>query len=157
MAVVYRRRARLGFQGWGRVGAGIAAQMSRVGAGADVVVGGAKTVLAEGAGLDDQFARFVGIEIDQAQDRALSPQLFDQGAHICRQAGAAALHIEVAQLHVQQAAVVDRLGAAQGQLDKRFGGNRIAPLPVVYVVLGTHVPILAHLRQTAAYQLVSGV
>ena len=53
MAVVYRHRALLGFQGWGRVGAGIAAQMSRVGAGADVVVGGAEAVLAEGAGLDD--------------------------------------------------------------------------------------------------------
>ena len=58
--------------------------------------------------------------------------------------------IKITQVGMQQAAVVDRLRSAKRQLDEGLRRDRVAPLPVVHVVLGAHVSILAHLLQAAA-------
>ncbi|MGC9542288.1 hypothetical protein [Streptomyces sp. UG1] len=108
-------------------------------------------VLGEGAGLDDHRALGLGGEVHQFDGGRLRVDGGDQRGDLRRQTGAAGLGVVVAQPGLLQAAVVEHLGAAPGQLDEGFGDHRVAQLPHVDVGLGhVQVAVAVHPPQPVA-------
>lgn len=84
------------------------------GAGAANRLQGGKLMLAKGAGLDNQFTRMGRARINQLYRRAFAIQRSNERAHIGGQPWALFNNVKVAQSYVQQATVIDNLGAAAG-------------------------------------------
>src|SRR5262249_19859979 len=117
-------------------------------------------VLPEGPGLDDQLAGANRTEVDEPHDRLFRITPGHQRRDVERQARTPSLDVEVANWRDEQAAVINRRGGAEGELNQPLGQDRIQLLPVVDVYLGQVRPVRpdqveppAHLREALAQDL----
>ena len=110
------------------------------------VAHGLDGVLGERARLHDDGAVVPRVEVDQVDDGACRVDGGDQGGHRGGQAGAPPAGVVVPDAGLLQAAVVDDLRAAPGQLDQGLGDDRVALLPQVDVGLGYLDVMIACIR-----------
>ena len=82
-------------------------------------------MLAVAAGLDDDFAGFELVRVDESELGAVGFEFLDQGGDVFREAGAAVDGIKVAEAAVKRPDTTVGEVTADGEIESRSGGGGV--------------------------------